>query len=169
MASAQTCSYSSLYKSNNQIYPYTLPPYACRTMAVLANVTSLITNSSSNSPLRNVIRHSFVSSLPNILLKAQSTRGSINLAICLRFIRSWTQYCYSLAKIRLFLVTSKVLGKNVERVIKKLALCIQHNTAQKASPPLFWIIDLVQDVIILSNKVTIALQPSTYILNGCCD
>ena len=33
MASAQTCSYSSLYKSNNQIYPYTLPPYACRTMA----------------------------------------------------------------------------------------------------------------------------------------
>ena len=34
MASAQTCSYSSLYKSNNQIYPYTLPPYACRTRAV---------------------------------------------------------------------------------------------------------------------------------------
>ena len=63
----------------------------------------------------------------------------------------------------------RILGKNVERVIKKLALCIQHNTAQKASPPLFWIIDLVQDVIILSNKVTVALQPSTYILNGCCD
>ena len=52
MASAQTCSYSSLYKSNNQIYPYTLPP-----------------------------------------------RGSINLAIFLCFIRSWTQYCYSAAKI----------------------------------------------------------------------
>ena len=33
MASAQTCSYSSLYKSNNQIYPYTLPPYACRIAA----------------------------------------------------------------------------------------------------------------------------------------
>ena len=76
---------------------------------------------------------------------------------------------FSSAKLRLFLVTSKVLGKNVGMVIKKLALCIQHNTAQKASPPLFWIIDLVQDVIILSNKVTVALQPSTYILNGCCD
>ena len=59
--------------------------------------------------------------------------------------------------------------ENVGMVIKKLALCIQHNTAQKASPPLFWIIDLVQDVIILSNKVTVALQPATYILNGCCD
>ena len=66
-----------------------------------------------------VIRHSLVSSLPKIRLKAQSTRGSINLAIFLRFIRSWTQYCYSLAKIRLFLVTSKDLGENVGRVIKK--------------------------------------------------
>ena len=90
-----------------------------------------------------------------------------------QFIRSnssfaaYMAFCW--AKIRYFLVTSKVLGKNVGMVIKKLALCIQHNTAQKASPPLFWIIDLVQDVIILSNKVTIALQPSTYILNVCCD
>lgn len=33
MASVQTCLYSSLYKSNNQIYPYTLPPCACRTVA----------------------------------------------------------------------------------------------------------------------------------------
>ena len=87
---------------------------------LLANVTSLITNSSSNSPLRNVIRHSLVSSLPKIRLKAQSTRGSINLAIFLCFIRSWTRYCYSVAKIRFFLVTSKVFGKNVGMMIMKM-------------------------------------------------
>ena len=49
----------------------------------------------------------------------QTSRGSINLAIFLCFIRSWTQYCYSVAKIRLFLVTSKFFGENVGRVIKK--------------------------------------------------
>ena len=120
MASVQTCSCSSLYKSNNQIYPYTLPPYACRTMAVLANVTSLITNSSSNSPLRNVIRHSFVSSLPKIRLKAQSTRGSINLAIFLRFIRSWTQYCNSAAKIHFFIETAKKLWDFLFKITVRL-------------------------------------------------
>ena len=92
----------------------------CRNRNVAAATRSdKITNSSSNSPLRNVIRHSLVSSLPKIRLKAQSTRGSINLAIFLCFIRSWTQYCYSLAKIRFFLVTSKVFGKNVGMMIKK--------------------------------------------------
>ena len=92
----------------------------CRNRNVAAATRSdKITNSSSNSPLRNVIRHSLVSSLPKIRLKAQSTRGSINLAIFLCFIRSWTQYCYSVAKIRFFLVTSKVFGKNVGMMIKK--------------------------------------------------
>ena len=33
-------------------------------------------------------------------------RGSINLAIFLRFIRSWTQYCISVAKIHFFIETS---------------------------------------------------------------
>ena len=79
MASAQTCSYSSLYKSNNQIYPYTLPPYACRTMATGGTQYA----------------------------SCQSTRGSINLAIFLRFIRSWTQYCNSAAKIHFFIETAK--------------------------------------------------------------
>ena len=115
----------------------------CRNRNVAAATRSdKITNSSSNSPLRNVIRHSLVSSLPKIRLKAQSTRGSINLAIFLCFIRSWTQYCYSLAKkmqtsakkacfqfaecsfssakIRFFLVTSKVFGKNVGMMIMKM-------------------------------------------------
>ena len=41
---------------------------------------------------------------------------------------------FSYAKIRLSLVTSKVLGENVGIMIKKKVLCIQHNTAQKASP-----------------------------------
>ena len=92
----------------------------CRNRNVAAATRSdKITNSSSNNPLRNVIRHSLVSSLPKIRLKAQSTRGSINLAIFLCFIRSWTQYCYLVAKIRFFLVTSKVFGKNVGMMIKK--------------------------------------------------
>ena len=43
--------------------------------SVFPNVTSLITNSPSNNPFRNVIKHSLVSSLPKIRLKAQSTRG----------------------------------------------------------------------------------------------
>ena len=60
--------------------------------------------------------------------------------VCFQF----AECSFSGAKIRLFLLTSKVLGKNVGMGIKKLALCIQHNTVQKASPPLFWIIDLVQ-------------------------
>ena len=34
-------------------------------------------------------------------------RGSINLAIFLCFIRSWTQYCISAAKIHFFIETTK--------------------------------------------------------------